>query len=147
MTARLTAAAAPLKFDDGTSYQFSPLTDKDMDELDEWLQARLIENARNSLDDKMTQAERDETMSLAMRESLTVSFVTGQGARMLSTLPGMVRLCWQSIKKCHPNVTEAQLREKLLKPGNLDSVNDAFEKVNSLNERSAPSKNRRRAKR
>lgn len=145
----ITAASYPLDLADGTTYQFSPLTDKDIDEIDGWLQARVIENARRSLTPDMTQAERDELQSLAIRESLSVSLISPQGARMLATVQGMTRLVWQSVKRNHPGVTEDQIRAHMLSPENIQRANAAFSKVNNSGsktetQRAGPKKGQRR---
>lgn len=146
---RVTAAPAILKFKDGTTYEFSPLTDRDMEELDEWLAARVVENARNSLTPGMTPQEREETLSIAMRVSLEITFLSKTGAKMLSSLDGMVRLCYQSVRKRHPNVTPSQLREQLMKPENLEEINRLFEKVNAVpppSPKNSPRARRRRVR-
>lgn len=131
MTARVTAAATPLVMNDGTRLQFSPLTDRDIDEIDEWLQARVIDNAQRSLGPSLSQAERDEVLSAAARESLTISMVSPIGARMLATIAGMTRLLWQSVKRNHPEVTEDDLRRHMSNPDNIHRVNTAFAKTNT----------------
>jgi hypothetical protein len=147
-TGRVTAAPAVLKFKTPEGkileLQFSPLSDMDSDEIDEWLQARLIENTRRSVE-HLSQAVREEMIQLAMKTSLEVTFLSLRGVKMLATLPGMVRVCWQSIRKRHPEVTEAELRSYLLHPENMDALNTVFEKVNDVPKRK-PSKNRARAR-
>jgi hypothetical protein len=129
--ASMTAAPAPLEFADGTKYRISPLTDKDIEELDMWVQSRVIENARNSITPNMSVAERAETLEIAMKLSLSVSFTSDIGAKMIATVPGMTRLVWQSIRKNHPEVTESELRKHMLNEDNIREANIKFSKVNN----------------
>ncbi len=129
---RATAASAPLTFADGTEYQMSPLTDKDIAELDEWVQARSIRIARMSLSAEADAMERRETMSLAMSEASRLTWMAGEGAAVMATLPGMTRLVWQSVKKSHPDVTERMLAEKLFSPENLNAAIDTYEHLNNI---------------
>ena len=134
MTARITAASVPIKFNDGVEYLYSPLTDKDIDEMDEWLQARSIENARNSLAPGLSAEERQETLSIAIRDSLGITMLSGIGAKMVATVAGMTRLVWQGVKKNHPDVTIEQLRSHLLHPENIREANRVFESTNAVPE-------------
>jgi hypothetical protein len=130
MTARITAAPTLIKFVDGTTYKFSPLTDRDLDELDEWLQFKIIDIARRSLPPTATKAEREETLSIAQREACSITFLSPRGVEMMSTLAGMVHLCFISVVKAHPEVTEETFGTLLRNPDNLRVVNEAFTRVN-----------------
>lgn len=147
MAGRVTGAATPVKLTNGEEtleFQFSPLSDKDIDEIDEWLQSRAIDLARASLHDGLTQRERDETMNAAQRLAMEVSMLSPSGAKMLSTVAGLTRLCWQSARKNHKDLTESKLRSFMLHPANIDAVNEAFHKVNNVPDKFV-SKNRKRA--
>jgi hypothetical protein len=147
MAGRVTGAATPVKLTNGKEileFMFSPLSDKDIDEIDEWLQARVIEIARESLKSNSSQRDRDETINAAIRLSVEVSLLSPAGARMISTVAGMTRLCWQSARKCHPDLSEAKLRSFLINPANIDVVNKAFARVNSVPTKYT-SKNQQRA--
>jgi hypothetical protein len=146
MTARVTAVPIPIVFNDGSTYQFSPLTDKDLDELDEWMQSRLIEAARRSLSKSASQEERDETLRVAMREATKLTFLSPDGARMIATLPGMTHLCYLSLRKCHPDVDEPSLHKLLSDPENLSILNEKFDRANHVSNGKIKRKNRPRAK-
>lgn len=145
----VTAASLPLTFEDGTKYQFSPLTDKDIDEIDEWMRQKVLQSARMMLEPGMSQRERDEILGAAMRTASETSMLSPSGHRMISTLHGMVRVCWQSVKKLHPDVTEDELRKQLVNARNMQSLNDLFDQANGVPGRlkGKNSKNRKRVKR
>lgn len=125
-----TAASAPLTFADGTTYQMSPLSDKDIAELDAWVQSRIICMARESLPKDATQSERDETLRIAMQTASSVTWMSGQGAKLLATVQGWTRLVWQTIKRNHPDVTEEELSAHMFSPENVREVNRVFTEQN-----------------
>ena len=127
--AKMTAAPAPLKFVDGSTYQMSPLTDKDIAELDEWVRARHIQIAVESTKD-MADEDKAELRQVALLQAGELSWMSGTGARLMATVDGMTRLVWQSCKKNHPELTEAALREKIFDPRNVDEANKMFEHLN-----------------
>jgi hypothetical protein len=126
----LSAAPVPIVFSDGSEYLFAPLNDRDTDTIDQWLQSHFIEVARKSLTATATPQEREETLLLAMREAQKINFLTMDGVESLATLNGMTFICWLSLRKNHPDVTQEQLREKLTNPANMECVNQAFARVN-----------------
>jgi len=127
--ASLTGASAPLEIGDH-EYQASPLTDKDISELDAWIQADYVKVARASLDENSTKAEREETLAIAMRQAAGLSWMSGTGAKMIATVKGMARLTWQMIHRNHPKVTVAQLQSELFNPENLANAKRIFDKLN-----------------
>lgn len=130
---QMTAASVPIVLEDGTTYQFSPLSDRDLAELDAWLQSKVIQIARQSLTPDLSQKERDETLSLAMREASNVSFLTKAGQTQLATISGMVHLLWMSIRKNHPDVSEDTLQSKLMENiDNIRIITDKFREVNKV---------------
>lgn len=135
----LASARRPIRFGN-TEYLASPLTDRDIAELDEWIQEHYIDLARRSLRSSTSEADRELTMRVAMREALTLTWLSGQGARIIGTIDGLTRLLWQMVQHNHPNVTPAQLRAHLTDPRtlqeNISRINDTFEKLNVGPERS-----------
>jgi hypothetical protein len=132
MTAKITGASVPIKFTDGTIYQFSPLSDKDLDELDEWLQFKIIDVARRSLSAGATQEERDETLRIAQREACTVTFLSPRGVEIMATLAGMTHLCYVSLRKLQPDLTEEFLAPIVRDPRNLRIINETFSHTNHV---------------
>jgi len=127
--AKATAAASPLVFADGTTFQMSPLTDRDIAELDLWVQARIVQIARASLNGEPAEI-REETLRLAMQTAAGASWMTGMGARIMATVPGMTRLVWQSIKRSHPEITEEEVGQHLFSPENIEHARETFDKLN-----------------
>lgn len=131
--AALTAADVPLILD-GKELHFSPFTDKDIAELDLWVRAEFIKTARASLEPAMSQLEREETLTVAMRAASGLSWMSGQGAQMMGTVTGMARLAYQGVKRNHPEITCEWLQKQLFDIKNVDAVRAAFEAANHLPE-------------
>jgi hypothetical protein len=125
----------------------APVTDKDISELDEWVQARYIRIARDSLPSDASPEEREETIRIAMLQAQSLTWLSGHGAKMIATVAGMTRLVWQSIRREHPDVTEEDLREHMFSPENIEAANIAFKKLNSPSKKGPKAKrNTKRAK-
>jgi hypothetical protein len=117
----------------GKKYQMSALTDKDMAELDEFAQAKLIDNARRSLPDDCTDKIYNRMMALAMRESLGISYARPPGSKIFSTTYGLARLAWQGIKRNQPDVTVDEIHTAMGDDvRNMLEIQTQFRKVNRL---------------
>jgi len=127
----MTAASMPITLG-GKELAFSPLTDKDIAELDNWVRTEYIKMARDSLDTVDEPALRAETIKSAMDTAAGLTWMSGQGAQMMQTVNGMSRLCFQSVRRGDPTVTHEWLREQLLDHRNVAEVRRAFEMANNI---------------
>lgn len=114
----------------GAVYQMRPLDSSDVAELDQWLQARVISMARESLPPNASESDRRITMEAAIAFAMTVTWMSGHGLRMLATLDGMAQIVWHGIRHHHPEIVPAEIRTKLLDPKTLDEARQAFETAN-----------------
>lgn len=92
----LTKATWPLVIA-GKEFAASPLTDKDYEELDNYIQSRVIEVARASLSSLSTQ-ERSEMLQAAIKAAASSGWGTTEGGKIMRTVEGMLRLGWQMIR-------------------------------------------------
>lgn len=125
----LAAASYPLRLGKQT-FAATRLDDTDIAELDNWVRNQYIQTVRNSLAATASVAERKESLDIAYQTAATLSAFTGLGAKILATVDGMTRLCWQSIHRHHPNETELTLRKHLLEPTNVEEMNRVFKTLN-----------------
>lgn len=136
---RLTGASAPVILrhkGKELQLQFSPLSDVDISELDEWVRSRILRAVRQSFTPNMSSADKELELSVAINRAATATAFQGIGARMLASIDGLCRLVWQQAKKKHPELTEAELRPYLFDEENISEVNFQFNRMN------APAKNR-----
>jgi len=127
---RMAGAASPLRFADGTEYQMSPLTDRDISELDEWVRCRFINLAMRSLPDDMSESDRTKFRVNAVHEAMTLTWMSGRGAQQMASVDGIARLVWQSVKRNNPGVAEDELRRHLFSRENLAAVQLQFRRLN-----------------
>jgi len=131
MSTRIDATAPPAELKlGGKVFQFSPMTDEDIAYLDQWVQQRHIRIARQSLGDDATDEQRDRTERIALEQASTMSFMSGTGARIISTIDGWSQIMFCGIRKNHPGVTSKDIRDLLLDPENLDKLQDEWELLN-----------------
>lgn len=95
----LTGATYPLVISN-KEFQASPLTDKDYGELDNYIQAKVIEVARNQLGG-LSPAERSELLQAAIKAASSSGWGTVEGSKIINTVEGTMRIGWQMIKKKH----------------------------------------------
>ncbi len=106
-SAQVTSAPSPMTLldEDGTEheYQVTPLTDRDFDSLDSWIQSRVISVTRASLKNNpdVTPLEYQLEMKLAMKASIGVSLYEDNGSDTINTPLGVARLAWQMTRKEH----------------------------------------------
>lgn len=133
--AEITGSPYPLELG-GTEYLVSPLTDGDISELDNWLQARYISRIRESLAqqydgaENIPDAEYTRAMTLAGKEALGISWMSGEGARLMASVDGISRVLWQMIKRRQPDVTHAFIREQCYSPVTAKLAGELFQKLN-----------------
>lgn len=127
--AQATAAPSEIRLG-GLILRMKPFTDSDISELDNWLRALVIRTARESLPDDASQEDRLTTIEAATRAAMGMSWMSGQGARMMATLDGLAQLVWQSVHHHHPTVTPADIRKELLDPDTIEEARLTLKRVN-----------------
>jgi hypothetical protein len=143
--AQATAAPAPITLGDKT-FRMSPLSDVDIGELDQWLQARIVRIARNSLPEDADPALRAETIGAALDKAATMTWMSPKGAEMMATLDGMAQLIWQGCHRNHPGLTPEDVRAVLLNPTDIELARATFERLN-IQEDSSEDKARKKKRR
>jgi hypothetical protein len=110
--ASVQAGKFPLKLD-GVEYLMTPLDDKDIDELDNWLRSTTIQVAMEACKD-FPESERRLVVSEAIKQARGMSFMSADGQKAMASVAGISRLAWQSLKKTHPELTPEIIQKKLM---------------------------------
>jgi hypothetical protein len=108
----------------------SPLTDKDIAELDNWLQSRVVEIAVRAIPQNAPAALREELLTIALKHATSMSWMTGEGAKQMGTIDGVSRVLWQSLKKEHPDITHDAVRSMMLDPRTIQYALVKFKDLN-----------------
>jgi len=117
----LTGASFPMKIA-GKEFAATSLNDKDYQEIDGYIQSKVMEVAKAQLDG-LTGTERQEMLGAAIRAAAATGWGTPEGHRIINTTEGALRLGWQMIKKKQPNLSFAafyDLARKDLVPSLLE---------------------------
>lgn len=117
---------------DGETYFASPLDDKDIQELDLFVQQQFMKSVYATMPEGLAGEDKDRAVALAQVTCSRMTFMSGEGARIIATVPGMTRLTWQMLHHNHPDLTVTELYAKLMNPKNIDEVNEKFREVNHL---------------
>lgn len=112
------------------TFNLTPMSDRDMTELDNWLQAEYVRLARASLPDFCTPEERQETIQMAISKAMTLTFLSGEGAKIMGTVQGMARLIWTNLKRHHPDVSFEELKSYMYDPANIKEANETWRNLN-----------------
>lgn len=134
---KVVGASAPLVFHDGTEVSIYPLTDKDIEELNEWVRYRYIRTVRNSLQEGVSDKQYEMEMRIAYQEAASLQWLSGIGAKMMASPDGMARLMYQA---CHKEVDYDTLHKLLFHPENLERSVSLFERLNNQPEKKGRTK-------
>lgn len=127
----MTAAAAPIKLG-GKEYLLSPLTDGDVEELNNWIRSSVIQMAHASLVPGMEKEVRDEILGAAIREARKMALYNKEGQDFMRDANGVARLLWQGLKKKHPDLTHAFVREQIMTTRvDVSAAMEMFNEINS----------------
>lgn len=137
MTARRKITNAPsivtLYDKDGKKVELrmTAFSDVEIAELDEWVRNKYITIARDSIPPDATQSERDETLRIAFNGASTLTWMSGQGARMMASVDGMAQIVWMGCRAQHKDVSVSQLRALMFNPVNIRESNRKFRELNT----------------
>lgn len=125
------ASGAPIEITLGDkSYRMSPLTRRDIEELDNYVRATVMTTARASLPQDASEEQKKLTEETALRTAMSMSWMTGEGARLMSSLTGWSRILWQGLRYNHPELTPDSIAALLLDPTNLEQAQKRWHLLN-----------------
>jgi hypothetical protein len=126
--AHITGASAPIKLGDKL-YDVSPLTDKDIAELDAYVRHVHIQTAieaSRGQDDRLT----DKLINFAVMQASAITFMSPQGAAIIKSQDGVARILWHGLKHKHPDLTHEQVRKLMYDPSSIKEANRVFKELN-----------------
>jgi len=140
----LTAAPCPLVIqtnDEEIEFLASPLSDRDWDSLDLWVQSQVVSITRASLKFAMDEATEEdpvdfiyeEEMQIANKAALGVSIYEPAGIQILNTPRGAARLGWLMTIKNHPDTKFVDWIRYCRKIENNYEIRSTLAKLNPQN--------------
>lgn len=114
-------------------------SDKEINELDEWVRTQYIETSKKYLP--------DSSMPEVIKEAMTLTWIGGQGAKILSTPDGMAKLVQQMTRYPDGRKPEyATLKSFMFSAENIRATNSIFKDLN-IDDKSLSTKNKTSKKR
>jgi hypothetical protein len=129
----LTGASYPLKIS-GKEFEASAFSERDYDEIDLYIQSKIIEVAKRNLD-SLYPSERTQFLQAAIKAAASSGWGTEEGNRIMLTVEGALRLGWQLVKKTGiswEDFHELGRKEDQL-TNNLLNIDIAYGKLNFSN--------------
>lgn len=128
----LTGASKPVIFSDGSQLNLSPLSDKDITELDNWVKSRYLHTQISNIPENISDDLKDRMIILAQQTAGTLCWYLGLGASIMASIDGMTQIIYQSAKNNHPDITYDIIHEKLLSKDNYNKAEDTFAELNDV---------------
>lgn len=112
---------------DGREYRFSPLTLEDIEELDNWVRYQYMSRVLASMPKNADKTDRELAMGIAQRTCVNLTWLSGQGATMIASHKGAMKIAQLALSKRHPELTEERLQTILAKdPHAVDAITRAL---------------------
>jgi hypothetical protein len=125
----MTAASYPVTLG-GQTFQMSPMTDRDIDEISNWIRSSIIQTARLSLTDDMTQFARDEVLRAAVAQARAVTFGEPSSAPYFRSPEGVARVYFQCVKKNHPQLEFSEFRKLVKSQADIEEAQRVWNELN-----------------
>lgn len=128
---QMTAASFPLMLE-GRTFYMSPLDDRDIDELTNWLQSEIIETARKFIRNApdMDSDERQEMLGAAMAYAATLTYGEPKSKPYIGTIKGVARMFYQGLLKRHKNLSFDEFRPFVKTKEAIDTAMAIWTKLN-----------------
>jgi hypothetical protein len=126
--AHITGASAPIKLGDKL-YDVSPLTDKDIAELDAYCRHVHIQTAIDASKGQDSSIV-DKLINAAVMQASAITFMSPQGAAIIKSQNGVARILWHGLKHKHPSLTHEQVRAMMYDPSSIKEANRVFKELN-----------------
>ncbi len=112
----------------GESYTMSPLGISDLAMLEREMKNSAIELAKEAVN-RMSPALANGVLSDAVARASRLSINGADGQQYMSSMEGMTRMVWLSLKHNHPQITLKQVVGLLDQPGAMDVAMEAFDTI------------------
>lgn len=128
---QMSAASFPLTLE-GRTFYMSPLDDRDIDELTNWLQAEIVATARRSLTADMDADERQELLGSAVAYAATLTYGEPKSKPYVGTIKGVARMIYQGLLKRHKNLSFDEFRGLMKTKDSIDAAMLVWTKLNVM---------------
>lgn len=126
----------------GREYRFSPLTLEDIEELDNWVRSQYMRRVLAAIPKDADKADKELAMTIAQRTCVNLTWLSGQGAALIASHAGAIKIAQLALSKRHPELTEDTLKGIMRSdPEAIGAITQALqESAGSFTKRPAPHK-------
>ncbi len=110
-------------------YNVSPLTDKDIAELDAYVRHVHIQTAIDASANQ-TSSMIDRLVNAAVYQASSITFMSPQGAAIIKSQDGVARILWHGLKHNHPDLTHERVRQMMYDKTTIAEANRVFKELN-----------------
>lgn len=103
------------------------LNDQDIVALDKWVRAKVISIAQESLNDDMSDDERQEVLNSAYTKAMQTTWLTGDGQALISSSEGIARIIYQACLT--PNVDPSHLHMCMYNKDYVLAAKEALDQI------------------
>lgn len=122
----------------GQEYRLSPLSDRDMVELDDYCRSEYLARASRACQ-SLGYQDREDYRRVAMTEAMGLSWKSSAGQAILRDRAGYSRLIWQGLVGNHPALTHREVEQAFRQDPEAISVSqDAFRRANGGQDQQNP---------
>ncbi len=127
----VTESASPFQMG-GQEFRARPLSDRAIEDINEWLRTEFVRSSRRRLKSVGGSAgEYERDMSAVLVAAETLDWRGGRGSALMSKPSGFSRIVWEMLRPEHPDLTQAQVLELLQgDPDAVEAANEAFRRTN-----------------
>ncbi len=111
--------------------EFKPLTDRKMEEINQWLKLEYMNNIReNHRDSDLPEEQKQTELSSGFITAASLHWMTGVGQQMMATPRGLAKIVHSHLAD-NQGLTVSELTDLLTYYENVDIVNLAIEDINT----------------
>lgn len=115
----------------GKTFDVSPLNDNAHESLDLWLRDQYYQRAAGIVEKFSDKALQEMALKVAYKEALSLTWMSGEGSKLISTIEGMARILWEGIRINHPEVTYEEIKECMRNPETIRTADRIFKTLNT----------------
>ena len=107
--AETTAATMDYEAQDGQKYVLSPLRRRDLGHLIQWVRGQVVAIGRSNSTAELSESDKVAIMDQAWDRAMAIDLESAAFQSFIKTPDGVQRVVWQSLRREHPKLTEAEL--------------------------------------
>ena len=130
--AKLTAAPMELEYNKKI-YRVSPLRDRDLGELQNFIQDKYLSLAKRNLDGMSTE-NKSLLLKTAFEKATTLRVYSAESSGILNSVEGIAKMSWLSLRKEHSDLTFDQVWDLCNDSNFVENMMQLITELNKVDE-------------